>query len=116
MSLSNTLNTILKEYSSGNKNSAYKKYKKFYLQNNKNIKLRYNLAVMQQELGFLEEAEKNYKSLIDNHSDIKSKINLTNKEISIKEAEKLISNFNEKTKVKTSSKVKKKETRPKKTK
>ncbi len=47
---------------------------------------------------------------------IKSKINLTNKEISIKEAEKLISNFNEKTKVKTSSKVKKKETRPKKTK
>ncbi len=78
MNLSNTLNKILKEYSTGNKNSAYKKYKKFYLQNNKNIKLRYNLAVMQQELGFLEEAEKNYKSLIDNHSDIKSKINLYN--------------------------------------
>ena len=78
MNLSNKLNTILKEYSVGNKESAYKKYKKIYLQNNKNIKLRFNLAVMQQELGILEEAELNYKSLIANNSDIKFKINLYN--------------------------------------
>ena len=78
MNISNKLNEILQEYSSGNKNSAYKKYKKFYLKNNKNIKLRYNLAVMQQELGLLEEAETNYKSLIEEHSDVKFKINLYN--------------------------------------
>jgi len=65
MSLLNKLNKILKEYSTGNKNLAYKRYKKFYLQNNKNFKLRYNLAVMQQELGLLEEAQTNYESLID---------------------------------------------------
>ena len=56
MNLSNKLNAILKDYSEGNKRSAYKKFKKIYIQNNKNIKLRYNLAVMQQELGFLDEA------------------------------------------------------------
>ena len=38
---------------------------------------------------------------------IKSKIKLINKELSIKEAEKFISDFNEKFKVKTSSKIKK---------
>ena len=78
MNLSNKLNTILKEYSNGNKELAYKKFKKIYLQKNKNIKLRFNLAVMQQELGLLNEAESNYKSLISNNSDIKSKINLYN--------------------------------------
>ena len=52
MNLSDKLNLILKDYSSGKKESAYKRFKKIYLQNNKDIKLRYNLAVMQQELGF----------------------------------------------------------------
>ena len=63
MNLFNKLNSILKEYSEGNKISAYKKFKKIYLQSNKDIKLRYNLAVMQQELGLLAEAENNYKFL-----------------------------------------------------
>ena len=40
---------------------------------------------------------------------VKSKIKLINKELSIKEAEKFISDFNEKLKVKTSSKIKKKQ-------
>ena len=78
MNISNKLNSILTEYSSGNKESAYKKFKKIYLKNNKNIKLRYNLAVMQQELGLLDEAEKNYISLIKSKDDIKYKINLYN--------------------------------------
>ena len=60
MSISDKLNLILTEYSSGNKESEYKSFKKLYLKNNKNIKLRYNLAVMQQELGLLDEAESNY--------------------------------------------------------
>ena len=42
---------------------------------------------------------------------IKSKINLTKKEITIKEAEKMISSFNENNKAKTSPKVKNKETK-----
>tara|TARA_B100000965_G_scaffold372547_1_gene362306 strand:+ start:328 stop:2112 length:1785 start_codon:yes stop_codon:yes gene_type:complete len=78
MNISNKLNSILKDYSSGNKESAYKRFKKIYLKNNKNIKLRYNLAVMQQELGLLDEAESNYISLIKNSEELKYKINLYN--------------------------------------
>ena len=76
MNLSDELNKVIKQYAEGNKLSAYKKFKKIYLQNNKNINMRFNLAVMQQELGFLDEAEVNYKSLIKNNSDLKSKTNL----------------------------------------
>ena len=47
---------------------------------------------------------------------IKSKINLTKKELTIKEAEKLISSLNENNKPKTSSKDKNKETKPSKSK
>ena len=78
MNLSNKLNSILKEYSVGNKTSAYKKFKKIYLQSNKDIKLRYNLAVMQQELGLLDEAETNYISLIQHKVEPKYNINLYN--------------------------------------
>ncbi len=78
MNLSDKLNLILKDYSSGKKESAYKRFKKIYLQNNKDIKLRYNLAVMQQELGFFNEAESNYISLIKHSDDTKYKINLYN--------------------------------------
>jgi len=78
MDISDKLNLILREYSSGNKESAYKKFKKIYLKNNKDLKLRYNLAVMQQELGLLDEAETNYISLIESNEHIKYKINLYN--------------------------------------
>jgi trigger factor len=43
---------------------------------------------------------------------IKSKINLIKKDLSIKEAEKMITDFNEKNKVKTSPSAKKRETKP----
>ena len=78
MNLSDKLNSILKEYSERDKVSAYKKFKKIYLQNNKDIKLRYNLAVMQQEIGLLDEAELNYKSLIEYRDEPKYNINLYN--------------------------------------
>ena len=78
MNISDKLNSVLTEYSSGNKETAYKKYKKIYLKNNKDIKLRYNLAIMQQELGLLDEAEINYISLIESSEDAKYKINLYN--------------------------------------
>ena len=76
MNLSDKLNEILKDFYNGNKKSSYKKYKKIYLQNNKNIKLRFNLAVMQHELGLLNEAEENYLSLIKDSQNDKYKINL----------------------------------------
>ncbi len=78
MNLSNKINAILNEYSKGNKTSAYKKFKKIYLQNNKDIKLKYNLAVMEQELGLLDEAETNYISLINHRNEPKYNINLYN--------------------------------------
>ncbi len=78
MDISHKLNSILKDFYAGNKESAYKKFKKIYLQNNKDIKLRYNLAVMQQELGLLDEAEANYISLLENNDETKYKINLYN--------------------------------------
>ena len=73
-----TLNSILKEYNSGNKKKAYKKFKNIFELNKKNLQLRYNLAVMEQELGLYDEAEINYKFLIKNGSNIKAKINLYN--------------------------------------
>ena len=76
MNLSNKLNSILKEYSEGNKTSAYKKFKKIYLRNNRDIKLRYNLSVMQQELGLLDEAETNYISLIKHRDEPKYNLSL----------------------------------------
>ena len=82
MNLTDKLNQIFKEYSVGNKEHAYKKFKKIYLKNNKDIKLRYNLAVMQQGLGLLEEAESNYKTLIASSPENKFKINLYNLYIS----------------------------------
>ncbi len=82
MNLANKLNLILKDYALGKKGSAYKRFKKIYLQNNKNIKLRYNLAVMQQELGLFDEAESNYISLIEHSDETKYRINLYNLYIS----------------------------------
>ena len=69
------LNSILKEYNSGNKKKAYKKFKNIFELNKNNLQLRYNLAVMEQELGLYDEAEINYKFLIKNGSNIKAKIN-----------------------------------------
>ena len=78
MNIANELNEILKEYRSGNKQIAYNNFKKIFSQNKENTKLRYNLAVMQSELGLIIEAKKNYEFLINNYSHLKSKINLYN--------------------------------------
>ena len=59
MNIANKLNEILKEYSSGDKHIAYNKFKKIFLKNKESAKLRYNLAVMQSELGLIFEAKKN---------------------------------------------------------
>ena len=47
MNIANELNEIIKEYNSGKKETAYIKFKKIFLANKENTKLRFNLAVMQ---------------------------------------------------------------------
>jgi tetratricopeptide (TPR) repeat protein len=58
------LNQILKEFDSGKKESAYFKLKKYVNKNNTNIQARYNLAVMEQQLGYFNLAIKNFKYII----------------------------------------------------
>jgi len=72
------INLALKEYNDGKKKSAYKKIKKIFIKNKNNLKLRYNLAVIEEDLGFHDSAEENYKFLIKNNFDIKAKVNLYN--------------------------------------
>jgi len=95
MNIANELNEIIKEYSSGKKESAYIKFKKIFQENKENIKLRFNLAVMQTELNIISEAEDNYKFLINNHSHSKSKINLYNIYLKEKKFEKSLKLINE---------------------
>ena len=76
MEIVKKINQILQEYSSGNKVNAYKKLKKIFFQHQSNNKIRFNIAVMEQELGFTTEARNNYTFLIDKENHLKSMINL----------------------------------------
>ena len=78
MNVINEINIALKKYNEGKKNYAYKKIIKIFLKNKNNLKLRYNVAVIEQDLGLFKKAEENYKFLINNNFDIRSKINLYN--------------------------------------
>ena len=60
MEIVKKINQILQEYSSGNKVNAYKKLKKIFFQHQSNNKIRFNIAVMEQELGFTTEARNKY--------------------------------------------------------
>ena len=72
MEIVKKINQILQEYSSGNKVNAYKKLKKIFFQHQSNNKIRFNIAVMEQELGFTTEARNNYTFLIDKENHLKS--------------------------------------------
>ena len=78
MTIVDEINLALKQYNKGKKNYAYKKIIKIFLKNKNNLKLRYNVAVIEQDLGLFKQAEENYKFLINNNFDIRSKINLYN--------------------------------------
>jgi len=95
MNIAPELNKIIKEYNSGKKEAAYIKFKKIFLENKENTKLRFNLAVMQTELNLISEAKNNYKFLINNHSHLKSKINLYNIYLKEKQFEKSLKLINE---------------------
>ena len=65
MEIVTKINHILQEYTSGNKINAYKKLKKIFSQHKDNNKIRFNIAVMEQELGLTAVARNNYIFLID---------------------------------------------------
>ena len=76
MKIVEKINNILHEYSLGNKINAYRKLKKIFSQQQSNNKLRFNIAVMEQELGFTAAAKNNYTFLINKENHLKSMINL----------------------------------------
>ena len=65
MEIVTKINQIIQEYSSGDKLNAYKKLKKIFSQHQSNNKIRFNIAVMEQELGFTTTARNNYTFLIE---------------------------------------------------
>ncbi len=95
MQIADKINNILKSYSSGNKINSYKKLKNIFLKNQTNHKLRFNLAVMEQELGYINSAKINYKFLIHNTSHLRSMINLQNIYLKEKKFEKCINLINQ---------------------
>ena len=64
MNLNLQINNLLKEFETGNKLNSYKALQKIFRKNKNNNLLRYNLAVLQQQLNLNEEAKINYNYLI----------------------------------------------------
>ncbi len=81
MNLNFQINKLLKEFETGNKLNSYKELQKIFKKNKNNNLLRYNLAVIQQNLNLNEEAKINYKYLIKVENNIKAMINLYNIDI-----------------------------------
>ena len=81
MNLISQINIILKNFETGDKLNSYKKLKKIFEDNEDNNLLRYNLAVIQQNLNLNEEARINYNHLIKVEKNLKAMINLYNMDI-----------------------------------
>ncbi len=70
------INLALKEFANGNKDKAYRKLKSIFKKNKTNDLLRFNLAVIEQELNLNDEAKFNYRFLIKNNQNLKAMVNL----------------------------------------
>ena len=81
MSLNLKINKLLKEFETGNKLDSYKELQKIFKKNKDNNLLRYNLAVIQQNLKLNDEARINYNHLIKVEKNLKAMINLYNMDI-----------------------------------
>ena len=78
MNLISQINNILKRYETGDKLKSYRDLQKIFKRNKDNNLLRYNLAVIQQELNLNQEAKINYIHLIKTENSLKAMINLYN--------------------------------------
>ncbi len=76
MNITNEINSALKDFSLGKKESAYDKLKKIFIKNKNNDQLRFNLAVIAQSLNLNDEAKENYIFLIKKNNDYKAMVNL----------------------------------------
>ena len=81
MNLVSQINIILKRFEEGDKLKSYKELQKIFKKNIDNNLLRYNLAVIQQNLNFNKEARINYNHLIKVEKNLKAMINLYNMDI-----------------------------------
>ena len=81
MNLISQINNILKRFETGDKFKSYKELQKIFKKNKDNNLLRYNLAVIQQNLNFNKEARINYNHLIKVEKNLKAMINLYNMDI-----------------------------------
>ena len=81
MNLISQINSILKRFETGDKFKSYKELQKIFKKNKDNNLLRYNLAVVQQNLNLNEEARRNYNYLIKVENNLKAMINLYNMDI-----------------------------------
>ena len=81
MNLVSQINIILKRFEEGDKLKSYKELQKIFKKNKDNNLLRYNLAVIQQNLNFNKEARINYNHLIKVEKNLKAMINLYNMDI-----------------------------------
>ena len=59
------ISTLLLSYQNGNKKEIYKKLNKILKRRKDDFKLRYNVAVIEQELNLNKEARSNYKLIIN---------------------------------------------------
>ncbi len=75
------INFLLKEFSTGNKETAYKKLVKILNKRRDDDLLRYNVAVIEQELNLNDKARLNYKLIISKKENLKAMVNLYNLEI-----------------------------------
>ena len=81
MNLISQINSILKKFETGDKFKSYKELQKIFKKNKDNNLIRYNLAVIQQNLNLNEEARINYNYLIKVEKHLKAMINLYNMDI-----------------------------------
>ena len=70
------ISTLLLSYQNGNKREIYKKLNKILKRRKDDFKLRYNVAVIEQELNLNKEARSNYKLIINSQKNLKAMINL----------------------------------------
>ena len=81
MNLISQINSILKRFETGDKFKSYKELQKIFKKNKDNNLIRYNLAVIQQNLNLNEQARINYNYLIKVEKNLKAMINLYNMDI-----------------------------------
>ncbi len=91
INLDTKINNILEEFKSGNKLQAYEKLKLILNKNIKNLKLRFNIAVLEENLNLNEQARINYNYIIKKEKNFKALVNLYNLDIKEEKYENAIS-------------------------